>query len=65
MGLSLNCSPAALIPREETELLAKTVLALIEARPEESPVIIDMGTGSGNIAVSVAYHAPPSPRSGL
>lgn len=58
MGLSLNCSPAALIPREETELLAKTVLSVIAERAEESPVMIDMGTGSGNIAVSVAYHAP-------
>lgn len=58
MGLSLNCSPAALIPRAETELLAKTVLALLAAEAKENPLVIDMGTGSGNIAVSLAYHAP-------
>lgn len=56
MELSLNCTPEALIPREETELLAKTILALLEGKKGET--VIDMGTGSGNIAVSLAYYAP-------
>lgn len=58
MGLALTCTPAALIPRRETELLAKTVLAAVAQLDQGSAMIIDMGTGSGNIAVSVAFHEP-------
>lgn len=59
MGLSLYCSPAALIPRRETELLADTVLDEILRREEAGlPVtVIDVGTGSGNIAVSLAAYS--------
>jgi len=58
MGRLLYCSPAALIPREETELLAKISIDLLNHRwPEEKKVtVIDMGTGCGNIAVSVALN---------
>lgn len=60
MGLEFRCTPAALIPRLETELLARTALALIERlrTNQTTPLIIDMGTGSGNLAVSLAVHAP-------
>ncbi len=60
MGLEFRCTPAALIPRQETELLARTALALL-ARIDAghaTPLVIDMGTGSGNLAVSLAVHAP-------
>ncbi len=58
MGLQLDCSPGALIPREETELLARTALDLIRARQAGQPRLtaVDMGTGSGNIAVALAVH---------
>ena len=65
MDLQLQCSPGALIPREETELLARTALNLIQTRQtaeqfasETRLTVLDMGTGSGNIAVALAMHAP-------
>ena len=59
MGLLLECSPDTLIPREETELLAKVTLDYISQMQEHSKelTIIDMGTGCGNIAVSLAVNS--------
>ncbi len=61
MGLELECSPGALIPREETELLARTVIDLIHTRQatrdKDALTVVDMGTGSGNVAVALAVHA--------
>ncbi len=58
MGLQLTCSPDALIPRAETELLARTALELIRARQgaQARLTVVDMGTGSGNIAVALAVN---------
>lgn len=55
-GLDFACSPGALIPRPETELLVETA---IEQLRERGPVLaVDLGTGSGAIAVSLAMHLP-------
>lgn len=52
-GLEFAVNPAVLIPRPETELLVEIVLENL--RPlSGSPLIIDVGTGSGAIAVSLA-----------
>ncbi len=56
MGFTLYCTPETLIPRHDTELLAQTALNLIE-RMEKPITVIDMGTGSGNIAVALAMNA--------
>jgi release factor glutamine methyltransferase len=56
MGLVFNVSPAVLIPRPETELLVETAAALLSGIAR--PVIADVGTGSGAIAVSLAFLAP-------
>lgn len=58
MGMRFSCSPAALIPRQETELLAKTAILLANNfyKGNDEIRIVDMGTGSGNIAVSIAIH---------
>ncbi len=51
-GLDFVVSPAVLIPRPETEHLVETVLELARAVP--SARIVDVGTGSGCIALALA-----------
>ena len=51
-GLDFVVSPAVLIPRPETEHLVETVLEL--ARSVPTPRIVDVGTGSGCIALALA-----------
>jgi release factor glutamine methyltransferase len=53
-GLEFQVSPAVLIPRPETELLVERALVL--AKNYDQPLIADIGTGSGAIAVSLAKH---------
>jgi release factor glutamine methyltransferase len=51
-GLEFNVNPSVLIPRPETELLVE---AIIDIYKDLGPVkILDIGTGSGNIAVTLA-----------
>lgn len=49
-------TPDVLIPRPETELLVERSLELLRDRP--APVIVDVGTGSGCIALSLAAERP-------
>ena len=51
-GLDFVVSPAVLIPRPETEHLVETMLEL--AREVPTPRIVDVGTGSGCIALALA-----------
>ena len=53
-GLSLRVSPDVLIPRPDTELLAE--LALHYALPDTH--LLDLGTGSGAIAIAVSKQRP-------
>lgn len=55
-GLPFRVTPAVLIPRPETEHLVEKVLALAAALPH--PRIVDVGAGSGAIAVALAHHLP-------
>lgn len=55
-GLDFIVSPAVLIPRPETEHMIETVLPL--ARAIHSPSIVDVGTGSGCIAIALAKELP-------
>jgi SAM-dependent methyltransferase len=59
MGLTLFSSPVAPIPCQEAELLAHTVLDAVDQRVSgTTPVlVVDVGTGSGNIAVSLAVYS--------
>ncbi len=58
MGEMFLCAPGALIPREETELLARTCISVIAdmQREKDEISVIEIGTGSGNIAVSIALN---------
>ena len=58
LGLKLKVSPAVLIPRPETELLVETVLERLKDFP--SPSVIDIGTGSGAIAIAIKDKLPDS-----
>ena len=51
-GMDLIVSPAVLIPRPETEHVIETVLELARERPPKR--VVDVGTGSGCIALAVA-----------
>ncbi len=55
-GRSFAVSPAVLVPRPETELLVE--LALARLRPLPAPRVLDLGTGSGCIAVTLALECP-------
>ncbi len=55
-GRSFKVSPDVLIPRPDTELLVE---AALERLPQERPTrILDLGTGSGCIAISLALARP-------
>jgi release factor glutamine methyltransferase len=54
-SLDFQVTPAVLIPRPETERLVEVVLALADELRSAQPVrIVDLGTGSGAIAVALA-----------
>ena len=57
MGLPFQVDPRVLIPRWETEWLVDTILKTIKGK-KTNPRILDLGTGSGAIAVSLAYFLP-------
>jgi release factor glutamine methyltransferase len=52
-SLRLAVSPAVLIPRPESEFVVMEALRL--AKTMEAPRVIDIGTGSGNIAIAFAH----------
>ena len=58
-GLDLLVSPAVLIPRPETEHVVETVLELVkELKPVATLKLVDVGTGSGAIALALASELP-------
>ena len=66
-GREFSVGPGVFIPRPETEVLIDAVLnmlsipvraELVEARGGDSPVLVDVGTGSGAIAITLAKERP-------
>jgi release factor glutamine methyltransferase len=58
MGHNVKVDERALIPRPETEVLVETVLACDALWNRKMPVIVDVGTGSGCIVISLAKAKP-------
>ena len=55
-GLRFDVNPSVLIPRPETELLVDYVLSKLKDMP--NPIVVDVGTGSGCVAISVKHALP-------
>jgi release factor glutamine methyltransferase len=55
-GLDFRVTPAVLIPRPETELLVDLVLERVPAGADAT--VLDLGTGSGCVAITVARKRP-------
>lgn len=62
MGLELLSGPDALVPRIETEMLARAAIEIAGTLPrsEAGPRILDACTGCGNVALALASHLVPA-----
>jgi release factor glutamine methyltransferase len=59
-SLSLRVTPDVLIPRPETEFVVIAALDALKAAGAKSPLVADVGAGSGAIAIAIAKHASES-----
>lgn len=57
-GLTLKCDARALVPRHETETLCEIAVEKLLPDASAKPEILDLGTGSGAIALAMASACP-------
>ncbi|UIN29767.1 peptide chain release factor N(5)-glutamine methyltransferase [Microbacterium binotii] len=56
--LELSVGPGVFVPRPETEMVAQLAIDALRASASPEPVAVDLGTGSGAIALSMATEVP-------
>jgi release factor glutamine methyltransferase len=57
-GLDFIVAPGVLIPRPETEHLVEAVLEIVHTNELKRARIVDVGTGSGCVAIALAHEVP-------
>lgn len=57
-GLELLVGSGVFVPRPETEIVAQLAIDALAVSEESDPVAVDLGTGSGAIALSIATEVP-------
>ena len=57
-NLTLVVGPGVFVPRPETEVLAGMAIDALRSQAEPAPIAVDLGTGSGAIALSLATEVP-------
>lgn len=65
MSLEFHVEPGVLIPRPETEELVEKILEVVREETDLSGKIVDVGTGSGAILVSLLYYLPDAKGIGI
>lgn len=56
MGLKFYIDEGVLIPRQDTEILVEYILDIMEENKKKEYTIVELGTGSGCISLSLAKH---------
>lgn len=59
-NLELEVGPGVFVPRPETELIAQLAIDALRAEASAAPIAVDLGTGSGAIALAMATEVPNS-----
>ncbi|TFC58877.1 MULTISPECIES: peptide chain release factor N(5)-glutamine methyltransferase [unclassified Cryobacterium] len=57
-GLELNVGPGVFVPRPETEGVAQLAIDALRSMADPEPIGVDLGTGSGAIALALATEVP-------
>lgn len=57
-GIELSVGPGVFVPRPETETVAQFAIDALQLAPTAEPIAVDLCTGSGAIALSLAHEVP-------
>ncbi|RZS59176.1 release factor glutamine methyltransferase [Microcella putealis] len=57
-GITLHVGPGVFVPRPETETVAQFAIDALLARPTAEPLAVDLGSGSGALALALATEVP-------